>query len=713
MPDLPDRSREPHVSPSGPLRAELLSAERLAENARIIATAQSWTVGGDVRTTPLIALTGHAAEALVADNRELASAARLTGGTSPAGEWLLDNYYLIEEQVLLVRDDLPADYGLELPRLVGGEWDGFPRIYEALLDVIAHTDSRIDEEYLLRFVDGYQDVAPLTIGEVWAVPIMLRIALVENLRPTFACRGAVDARREGRRPLGRAARARRAGRLRHPPGASRVHRCRDAGTSLLRSSCASPSGSGELETGGEAVNAWLERRLSAEGIVLETAAADAQQEQAANQVSIANSITSIRLLDALDWREFFERVSMAEAVLRRDPAQTYAVMDFASRDRYRHSLEIIARRSTDSEIEIAEKIVALAREALSIDASDDVRGHVGWWLMAEGRLRLEPLVGYRRQKREALYRGLLANHGLYYWGSLTVFSSALLALLALYALAEGADVAQLVALVLLAVIPLSELAIVVVNRLSSFVFPPRILPKLDSRLPVDDAHRTLVVVPALLSSAPAAQAVIENLEIAYLANRDLNVGYALLGDLRVVGPSPRGRRRARSPRPRSAGSPSSTSATKPSTACAPSTCSSASAGSTSPRTCGWAGSASVEPCLSSCARCAAALTPASPPSWASRPSGTRARSSSRWTPTPILPRDGARKLISAIAHPLNRARWRPGEPRVETGYGLIQPRVGMTLPGSQAQPLRRTVLRPDRHRPVFRRGLRHLPGRLR
>ena len=109
-------------------------------------------MGGDVRTTPLIALTGRAAAALSADNRELASAARLTGGSSPAGEWLLDNYYLIEEQVLLVNEDLPADYGIELPRLVGGEWDGFPRIYEALLDLIAHTDSRIDEEYLLRFV---------------------------------------------------------------------------------------------------------------------------------------------------------------------------------------------------------------------------------------------------------------------------------------------------------------------------------------------------------------------------------------------------------------------------------------------------------------------------------------------------------------------------------------------------------------------------------
>ena len=681
MPDLPDRSREPHVSPSEPLRAELLSAERLAENARIIATAQSWTVGGDVRTTPLIALTGHAAEALVADNRELASAARVTGGSSPAGEWLLDNYYLIEEQVLLVKDDLPADYGIELPRLVGGEWEGFPRIYEALLDVVAHTDSRIDDEFLLRFVDGYQDVAPLTIGEVWAVPIMLRIALVDNLsRLSRAVVLSMRAEKAADRWAERLVLAAQDDSDTLPALLASI----DAETKNVPPAffVRLTQRLGELETGGEAVNAWLERRLSAEGIVLETAAADAQQEQAANQVSIANSITSIRLLDAWDWREFFERVSMAEAILRRDPAQTYAVMDFASRDRYRHSLETIARRSTDSEIEVAEKILALAREALSIDASDDVRGHVGWWLMAEGRLRLEPLVGYRRQKREVLYRGLLANHRAYYWGAFAVFSAALLALLALYALAEDADVAQMVALVLLAAIPLSELAVLFVNRLSSFVFPPRILPKLDSRLPVDDANRTLVVVPALLSSAPATQAVIESLEIAYLANRDLNVGYALLGDLK-----------------------SSDQPTRPEDALI-----------TEAAVRGiselneryetehgvrpfhllvrerrlnesenlWMGWERKRGALLELVREMRGNTDTT---FSTKLGEQAFRHSCAFVVTldadTVLPRDGARKLISAIAHPLNRARWRPGEPRVETGYGLIQPRVGMTLPGAK------------------------------
>ena len=679
LPSKPLRGSNNHVEK--PFRAELLSAERLADNARIIATAQSWTTAGAVRTTPLIGLTERAAASLAADNRELASTARLTGGASPAGEWLLDNYYLIEEQILLVKEDLPATYGVELPRLIGGEWNGFPRLYEVLLDLVAHTDSRIDPEFLFRFIDGYQEVAPLTIGEVWAVPIMLRVALVENLcrlsrAVVLAMRAEADADRWAESLVFAA---------QDDPGMLAVllaeidTSTQDAQpTFFVRLS----RRLGELESGGEAVNAWLERRLLASSIVLENAAANAQQEQAANQVSISNAITSVRLLDALDWREFFEQVSIVEAILRKDPAHTYAVMDFSSRDRYRHSLEVMARRSTASEIEIAEKVVTLSREALTIDASDDVHGHVGWWLMADGRLRLEPLVGYRRQKREALYRGPLANHALFYSGSMAVFQASMLALLALYALEEGAGILQAVVLTLLAIIPLSELTIVVVNRLMAFVFPPRILPKLDSRLPVDDAHRTLVVVPTLLSSAAAARSVIDNLEIAYLGNRDLNVAYALLGDLKsseqprrpddgdiieaaVEGISQLNNRyeTEHGVRPfhllvRERRLNESENL--------------------------WMGWERKRGALVELVREMRGVTDTS---FSTKLGEQAFRQSSAFVITldadTVLPRDGARKLISAIAHPLNRARWRQGDPRVVEGYGLIQPRVGMTLPGSK------------------------------
>jgi cyclic beta-1,2-glucan synthetase len=411
MSDQPQTPTSATSLADAPLRSELLSTDRLAEEARTIAAEQVWVADKRLRSTPLIGLMRRAATDLAADNRVLAHAARATGGSAPAGEWLLDNYYLIEEQVLIVKADLPENYGVELPRLASGEYRDFPRLYTALLTLIAHTDGRLDQDNLERFIAGFQEVTPLTIGEVWAVPIMLRIGLVENLRRlSHAAIASLRAEVAADWWAGRLVNSARDEAYALPEVLSEL----DAETSK------SPLPAtfyvrlsrrlGELERGGEAINAWLENRLSAGGIVLETAAVDAQQEQAADQVSIANSITSIRLLDALDWREFFETVSVAEDVLRGDPMQTYAVMDFGSRDRYRHALELIARHSPASEIDVAEKVVALSREAMSHDASDQVRGHVGWWLIGAGRLELEPAIGYRPRVRERIYRGpLLGN----------------------------------------------------------------------------------------------------------------------------------------------------------------------------------------------------------------------------------------------------------------------------------------------------------------
>ena len=668
--------------PAGaPLRAELLSADRLADKAREVASAQHATTSGRIRTTPLIALCADAAASLAADKRELALEARESGAAPPAGEWLLDNYYLIEEQAQLVRNDLPADYGVRLPRLVGGAYPDFPRIYEALLALIAHTDSRVDEEALLSFVRGYQEVSPLTIGEAWAVPIMLRAGIIENLR-----RLSLEV-----------VRAQRAEHEAHHWAQRLVLAAQDSpetiGTLIGELDEATQHSSpaffvrftqrlGELETGGDAVNAWLDRRLRSGRIVLESASADEQQEQAANQVSIANSITSIRFFDALDWRSFFESVSFVEATLRRDPTQTYGAMDFESRDRYRHALELLASRSKMTEFQIADEVVALSSAALLRDASDEVTGHVGWWLVDEGRYQLEPIIGYRLRRRERFYRGPLRNHELFYWGSLSVFTAILVAGLASYALAEGAAVATTTALVVLGLVPLSELAMMLVNRLASVVFPPQRLPKLDFRQPIDESARTLAVFPALLSSVSATVSVIEHLEITYLANRDLNIGFALLGDVKafeaqtrpddgaILEAAVRGISELNERYEAEHG-------VRPFHLLVRSRRYNESEGV-------WMGWERKRGALLELTR---EMRGATDTSFTTKLGESAFRRSCAFVITldsdTVLPRDGARRLVCAIAHPLNRARWHIGESRVHRGYGLIQPRVGMTLSGSR------------------------------
>jgi cyclic beta-1,2-glucan synthetase len=664
-----------------PLRGELLSADRLAEEARRIAARQSWVTEKRFRPTPLIPLVHSAATGLAADNRELAAAARTTGGASPAAEWLLDNYYLIEQQILLVRDDLPDGYGQELPKLTEGPYKHYPRLYEALLTLLAHTDSRLDEDHLLRFVHGYQEISPLTIGEVWAVPIMLRVGLVENVRR-----------------LSRASISYLRSELAADEWAERlVSAARDTSgalPSLLSTIDADTQGMppafftrlarrlGELERGGEAINAWIDQRLASDNVVLEDAAVDAQQVQAADQVSIANSITSIRFLDALDWPDFFERVSVAEDLLRKDPAQTYAVMDFGSRDRYRHALEVLAHRSDASEIEVAQLCVSLARDALAGDASDLVRGHVGYWLTGDGRYELEPKIGYRLLFSERVYRGPLNNKALAYWGTLLVLTGLLTAGLAQYARVMGAAPWQIVVLLLVSVIPLTDLALVVVNRLAAAIYIPRQLPKLDPRRDVDDSHRTFVVIPALLSSVKSTRAIIEHLETTYLGNRDSNIAFGIVGDLRAASEPTRPEdgdiaeaavrgisklneryEAEHGMRPfhlliRERTYNESESA--------------------------WMGWERKRGALTELVR---EMRGETNTTFVTKLGDMAFRHSCVFTITldsdTVLPRDGAHKLISTIAHPLNRARWAPGQARVMEGYGLVQPRVGMTLPGAR------------------------------
>jgi cyclic beta-1,2-glucan synthetase len=658
----------------------MLSPERLAEQARVIADAQEWVSGGIVGATPLLAVVSKAAASLESDNRELNQAVRGGLPTSPAAEWLLDNYYLIEEQVILVREDLPRHYASELPRIRTGAHANEPRIFDALLDLLAHTDSRLDEENLVRFIEGYQQISPLTIGEVWAVPIMLRVGVLENLRRLS--RETLESLEQERAADGWAERLVMAAQ-------DEPERLRDLLAKLDRAA----REFGEpfyvrlsqrllnLESDTESISTWLASRLKREKISLDDASYRQQQLQAANQISIANSITSIRFLDAFEWREFFESVSVVEAALREDPGQTYGAMDFKSRDRYRHTLEELARRSPLSEREVAEQVLRLASGAIGEDPTDYVRGHVGWWLIRGGRPELERAVGYKLSGREVLYRGPLRNRYLFYGGSLAVVTAALLGLLAWYALRVGCSPAGVAWLLLLALVPVSEIALTLVNRLSAKVFPPRVLPKLDHEKPVSEGNRTLVVVPALLTSVSSTRRVIENLEVAYLANRDLHIGFALLGDLKT------------SDEQTHPGDPDIVEAAvrgvselneryeiehgmRPFHLLIRERRFNESEGQ-------WMGWERKRGALVELVR---ELHAEHDTSFVTKLGDIEFRRGVTFVLTldadTVLPRDGARKLISTIAHPLNRAVLRPGDERVRRGYGLIQPRVGMSLPGA-------------------------------
>ena len=339
----------------------------------------------------------------------------------PAAEWLLDNYHLVEEQIREIHDDLPPNYYRQLPKLAEGPFAGYPRVFGLAWGFIAHTDSHFDPETLIRFIAAYQQVQPLTIGELWAVAITLRIVLVENLRRLA---DQITAGRKDRaeadaladllltddsinaviggmpdKPLPELFAAQLAKRLRdHDPRTTPAH-------------------------------GWLEAQLARQNNSIENVVQNAQQRQGASNVTVRNIITSMRLISDIDWADLFERVSLVDMVL--DENGHFPSTDFATRDLYRSAIEYLARGSTLSELEIARAAVVAAKTAAGavVSAIEAERlGDPGYHLVDQGRPEFERTIDFRQPVRLHLTR-LMGRMGI--GGYAAAIAAATLALVAI------------------------------------------------------------------------------------------------------------------------------------------------------------------------------------------------------------------------------------------------------------------------------------------
>jgi cyclic beta-1,2-glucan synthetase len=504
-----------------PIRAELFGIERLEQHAESLAAAQP-VIGGPGKGRPLLPRVQDNGRVLRETYRAIAKAIREERAIVPAAEWLVDNFHIVDEQLREIRDDLPASFYRELPKLADGPLAGYPRVYGIAWAFVAHTDSRFDPETLRRFVLAYQRVQPLTIGELWAVAITLRVVLVENLRRLAeaivrgrSARQEADALADdllglSGRPMTSTATALR--RYEDAPlvtafAVQLVQRLRDQ----------DPAVTPEL--------LWLDRRLAAQGTTPDDIVRVEHQRQAAMNVTVRNVIISMGLASTLDWAGFFESVSLIDEVLQADT--TYVAMDFATRDRYRHAIEELARGSSRSELEVAREAIAHAKRVGPHDAR---REDPGYYLVGNGRRSFELALGFRAPATRRLLRAYVAAATSGYLGSITLLSGFILALPLLAAAESGIGPASLLLLGLLALVPASDLAIALLNRSVSALLPPRVLPRLELRDGVPADLRTMVVVPALLTDRVEVDELIERLEVHYLANPDGDLRFAVLSD---------------------------------------------------------------------------------------------------------------------------------------------------------------------------------------
>ncbi len=519
----------PPAGDEQPLRSELLSVDQLELHAKALA---GWHQVDRKRGTDRLLPRLDENEAILLETYELVTAAVMAKRRiAPASEWLLDNFYLIEEQIRLARRHLPRAYSRELPRLRNGPSAGDPRGYDLALELIAHADGRVDAEGLRNFVAAYQTVAPLTLGELWAIPIMLRLALIENLR-RIAVRISADKRDRNKANHW----ADRLIKVAEEDPRNLILVLADMARSQPPSSSAFIAElARRLQGQGPALAfplSWIEQRLAEEAQTIERLVHAEGQRQAADQVSIGNSIGSLRMLGATDWREFVETMSLVDQTLREDPAGIYGSMDFATRDLYRHAIEEISRVNPLTQVVVAQQTVALARQGGIQSANDDRAAHVGYYLIGKGRPQLERAVQYRQTFRTAT-RTLGRRFPLaLYLGSIVVLTAAFTTAVIARAHLEGSSRGILLALAIPLALGLSQLAITLVNWLVTMLVSPRLLPKLDYSQGLPPEARTLVAVPTMIISPENVKDLLEALEVRFLANQDDHLHFALLTDFR-------------------------------------------------------------------------------------------------------------------------------------------------------------------------------------
>jgi cyclic beta-1,2-glucan synthetase len=507
-----------------PFQAEFFSVERLEQYAQTLAAEhKTVTRKGRAQLLPRLEDNGRKLEGAY---KLLVDSLRQGRTISPAAEWLVDNYHIIEEQLREIRQDLPKSYYHELPKLADGELEGYPRIYSVALALIAHTDSRLDTHTLQRFIAAYQTVAPLSIGELWAVAITLRLALVENLRRLAITIARARAHRDDAdkladkllefaslQPTGVMSflneRLGKREDLPHPFLVQLVQRLREQHPSVMP------------------VMDWIEKQVARQSTAIEQIIHLEHQRQAAAQVTVGNIITSMRLLSTLDWNDFFEKVSLIEPLLGKDPAGVYSQMEFASRDRYRHVIERISKGTRTSELKIAQAAIDLAAQA---DKSLQRQRHVGYYLIDAGLSRLESNFNYQPRTTERLRRFFLRHPTASYLGTLTVMTLLVMTLLLSFMYRYGAGWPFMILTALLALIPASDLALTVLNWDLTHFFPPRLLPRMDTADGIPQDAATFVVVPTIFLHESQVNELVERLQVHYLANQDDHVYFALLSD---------------------------------------------------------------------------------------------------------------------------------------------------------------------------------------
>jgi cyclic beta-1,2-glucan synthetase len=498
---------------------EVFSGQRLEDYAVSLARAQS------ISRTPM---RGTSLKPRVRENHRILEECFLKieneidekRAIPPAAEWIVDNFHLVRGQLKEIHDSLPAGYYFDLPKLVDGNFKGYPRIYELISEFVAHTDGRLDPDLLFRYLKSYQSETPLAMSELWALSTTLSLVYVENLRLVaerlvVSQEAKAHADRIADEVLGLGEKV--------PRSLDTIIKELDKEEHPLSFVVYLLQRLRFQEASIDALVIWVESFLARKNLVVDELIAQEHALQTAANSTARNVITSFRFISAFNWPDFFERISLVELTLRQNPM--FANMDFATRDRYRHRLEHMAKYSDHSELDIAKKIIQVTGNNLDLD---DIFHDPGYHLIGRGRQHFEKIIRYRGPFLERLALRYKGSAALFY----PVGNIAVATIVTSYLVRALDPAAQafwpLLAFLIYFVV--SEIQVTFDNRLTVAFLGPQHLPRynLESGIPEDCA--TFIVVPTMISRLEGIEAQVVELEIHYLTNHDGHLHFALLTD---------------------------------------------------------------------------------------------------------------------------------------------------------------------------------------
>lgn len=468
--------------------------------------------------------------------RTLSKSVKSEKEISSASKWLMDNFYIIQEQTVQISVDFPRAYQKSIPVLLEGEYKGYPRIYEIVRNILIHTDNVLDNKVLLEYTRAYQEEETLKLGELWAIPIMIRLFLIQILADKASL---ISNQKKISNEVDEFIKEIESENLEEPGVFSHAisnwikDRSGKWGQLYLIELYNHLHSDGLIH---EEQKRWFNYRISHYDIILEDAIHLETKKQSRLELNIQNAVISLHEITEIDWSDFVEECSAINRILMQDPAGQYSAMDFQTRDRYRNTIEKLSKGSGLSETEVSNYSLQLAKEQVKKINEEDllydknrIKQHIGYFIIGDGYDEIIRKIGYSIPLRERFIR-LFEKHFVLYLIILFCLTILFVWVLLKMTGAASSSLAVTAIVILVAFFPALDFSISLVNRFFIFFLPPRVLPKMNYKEKIHTTSRTFVVVPTMITSKDDVLRQIENLEIHSLANPDSALQFALLSD---------------------------------------------------------------------------------------------------------------------------------------------------------------------------------------